>query len=129
MTVRSFDRSSPRPAPASIEGITPDGRSVSLTITDPTLVLAVKEDCDGCRDVVERGVAVPGVTVVLVAERAGALVGAVGLALVAPGAMDALGLRWPPTYVLVDPEGPRVVAEGSVFSSEQVAAEVLAALA
>ncbi|HEV2427081.1 MAG TPA: hypothetical protein VGS61_02540 [Acidimicrobiales bacterium] len=128
MSVRSFDRPSPRPAPASIEGTDLDGRAVSLPVTGPTLVVAVKEDCDGCRAVVEQGVAVPGVSVVVVAERAGALAGARGVALVAPAAMAELGLRWPPTYVLIHPEGPRVVGEGSVFSPDQVAAEVVAAL-
>lgn len=129
MSARSFDRPSPRPAPASIEGVGPDGRALTVPLGRPTLVVAVKEECDGCRDVVERGVPVPGVEVVLVAATPGAIAGARGVALVAPEAMAALGLRWPPAYVLVHPDGPRVVAEGSVFSAEQVAAEALAALA
>lgn len=129
MSARSFDRASPRPAPAAIDGTGPDGAAVRVEFVRPTLVVAVKEECDGCRGVVERGVELDGVDVVLVAASLGALAGAAGLALVAPAAMDALGLRWPPAYALVDPEGPRVVAEGSVFSPEQVAAEVAAALA
>jgi hypothetical protein len=129
VTARSFDRASPRPAPASIDGVTVDGRAVRVEFARPTLVVAVKEECDGCRGVVERGVGLEGVEVVVVAATPGALAGASGLALVAPAAMDALGLRWPPVYALVDPDGPRVVAEGSVFSPEQLAAEVSAALA
>ncbi len=129
MTARSFDRASPRPAPAAIDGTDPDGRAARVEFSRRTLVVAVKEECDGCRGVVERGVQLDGVDVVLIAATPGALAGAAGLALVAPSAMDALGLRWPPAYALVDPDGPRVVAEGTVFSPEQVAAEVAAALA
>jgi hypothetical protein len=129
VSARSFDRASPRPAPSAIDGTDRDGRAVRVAFARPTLVVALKEECDGCRGVVERGVEVAGADVVLVAASPGALDGAAGVALVAPAAMDALGLRWPPAYALVDPDGPRVVAEGSVFSPEQVAAEVAAALA
>jgi hypothetical protein len=43
--------------------------------------------------------------------------------LVAPDVLAALDIRWPPFYVLIDPESRRVVTEGVVFDSAQVALE------
>ncbi|MGH9021390.1 MAG: hypothetical protein ACRDV0_10300 [Acidimicrobiales bacterium] len=121
----SFDSRAPRSAPASISGTTAAGEPVTVVFVRPTLVVAVKADCDGCRDFLAgAGADVEGVDQVVVASDASAIGDSTLLAIVSPEAMRLLGLSWPPTYVLVDPRGPTVVAEGAVFSAAQVASEV-----
>ena len=48
--VRSFDHPRERPAPACARGRTLDGAAVVLSFLRPTLVVAVKTYCDGCRE-------------------------------------------------------------------------------
>jgi uncharacterized protein YcgI (DUF1989 family) len=93
-----------------------------------TLVVAVKPSCDGCRDFVGGALnELSDVTVVVVsatADGAAEWASAARPVVIAPELLVALEVRWPPFYVLVDPEGPRVAAEGVVFSAAQVAEEI-----
>jgi hypothetical protein len=57
-------------------------------------------------------------------DAAGEWVDAVQPILVAPEALAALDIRWPPFYVLVDPARRLIVSEGVVFGPAQVAAEI-----
>jgi hypothetical protein len=43
---------------------------------------------------------------------------------VAPDVLKELEIRWPPFYVLVDPQERRVITEGVVFAPAQVASEI-----
>ncbi len=126
--VRSFDAPRARRAPTSVSGRTLGGESVTHELHGPTLVVAVKSSCDGCRDFVHSDLEELGdVTVLIVSptdDLLGEWEGAAQPVTVAPDALDALGVRWPPFYVLIDPEEQRVVVEGVVFGPAQVAAEI-----
>lgn len=43
---------------------------------------------------------------------------------IAPAALDALEVRWPPAYVVIDPVAGSVVGEGVVFDAAQVRDEI-----
>jgi hypothetical protein len=130
--VRSFDASRERPAPISISGRTLAGEIVTHEMNGPTLVVAIKSSCDGCRDFVHSGLEeLAGVSVLVLSasdDVLGEWQGAAQRVIVAPEALDALGIRWPPFYVLIDPERQRVVVEGVVFGPSQVATEIAAHL-
>jgi hypothetical protein len=133
LTTRSFDHPRERPAPATAWGRALDGTLVRLAFDRPTLVVAVKPSCDSCRDFVFGGIEeLDGVAVVVVsasADGASQWAGAARRVVVAPRLLEALGVRWPPFYVLIDPVGPKVIAEGAVFSAAQVAGEIAGHLA
>jgi hypothetical protein len=105
-----------------------DGSTLEIAFDEPTVVVAIKESCDGCREFVVGSLdALADVKVVVVSAtmpRGDEWSRAVREVLVAPELLDALGLRGAPHYVLVLPGGPRVVAEGAVFSASQVASEI-----
>jgi hypothetical protein len=128
LSARSFDRPRHRPAPARAEGRAMDSSPVSIVFDHLTLVVAVKAGCDGCRDFLFSDLhELAGVTVVVASasdDGAAEWSGAARPVVVAPQLLAALDVRWPPFYVLVDPDGPRVVAEGVVFSAAQVAKEI-----
>jgi hypothetical protein len=126
--VRSIDASRERPAPRNFDGVTIDGERVTGTFSRLTLVVAVKEDCQGCRQVLESGVGDFGeVATLLVSRTAGSeswWATTVHPLIIAPALLDALDIRWPPSYVLIDPVTQRVVTEGVVFGPEQVRREI-----
>jgi hypothetical protein len=130
--VRSFDSPRGRPAPTSISGHTLSGESVTHEMSGLTLVVAVKTSCDGCRDFVHSDLEeLSDVTVLIVSatnDLTGEWDGAVQQVIVAPEALTALDVRWPPFYVLVSPDEQRVLVEGVVFGPAQVAAEIAAYL-
>ena len=93
-----------------------------------TLVVAVKDDCLGCRSVLEAPLGAFGdVATLLVSSRPSAdpswrttqhrLV-------ISELLMDELDVRWPPFYVLIDPANEKVMSEGVVFGVEQVREEI-----
>jgi hypothetical protein len=51
--MHSFDAPRARQVPTSFGGITPDGKPVSDTFAPRHLVIAVKESCDGCAELLE----------------------------------------------------------------------------
>jgi hypothetical protein len=92
------------------------------------LVVAVKENCLGCRSVLESSSgAFGGVAVLIVADHASCepwWTASLHSVVVSPSLLEDLDVRWPPFYVLVDPTTERVVTEGVVFGPEQVLQEI-----
>ena len=124
----SFDAPRPRPAPDSVSGTTLQGETQTKTLDGLTLIVAIKQSCDGCRDFVNSSLdELHNVTVMILSDtgdNAGEWGDAVQPILVAPEVLVALGIRWPPFYVLVDPAQRLIVSEGVVFGPAQVAAEI-----
>ncbi len=126
----SFDAPRERPGPSVLRGLTPAGSSRSIELRRMTLVVAVKPECDGCRDFIRGDLSeLNDVEVVVVSATASEeWHGAVTDVLVAPSLMKELDIRSAPFYVLLDPTKGKVVLEGVVFGSAQVAAEIASAL-
>ena len=105
-----------------------DGATSTFVVSGPVLIVAVKADCDGCRSFYSGDVgALDGIDVIIVAaEVAGVreFASASRRVYAAPDLLAALGVTWPPFFVLVAPAPARVVVEGIAFSPEQVAAEI-----
>lgn len=129
----SFDHPRVRAAPSEAEVHTLAGSAVTVRFDRPTLVVAVKPACDGCAEFVVGELAeLRGVRVVVVTaspEGDAEWAASARPVLVAPQLLAALDVRSAPFYVLVLPEGPTIVAEGSVFSPAQVAGEIAPHLA
>lgn len=130
--MRSIDPPRTRPAPQSFIGRTLDGDQYVHTFDAMTLVVAVKNNCDGCRDFVNSDLAeFDGVEVIVVSavdDVAGEWRGARQRVVIAPELLRELDVRWPPFYVLVEPRESRVLTEGVVFGPTQVAEEIAAFL-
>lgn len=95
-----------------------------------TLVVAVKPECDGCRDFLRGEPSeLGGVAVVVVSATASEeWRGAPTDVLIAPELMKVLDIRSAPFYVLLDPKKMMVVGEGVVFGPSQVATEIASLL-
>jgi hypothetical protein len=129
---RSFDAARPRAVPARATGTRRDGTPWTVTLASPTLIVAVKAQCDGCRPFVLADLPeLAGVELLVVSQSAGDpdWDGAVRDVLVSPALLEDLDVRWPPFYLLVDPATGRVLVEGVVFAPAQVAAEIAPYLA
>ena len=104
------------------------GAEVKLELKGLTLVVAVKPNCDGCTSFVRSALEeLAGFDVIIVSDTDdddGEWTGARQAVLVSPEAFTSLDIRWPPFYVVIDPERAVVVGEGVVFSPSQVAEEV-----
>jgi hypothetical protein len=104
------------------------GDDVVLHLEGVTLIVAVKQSCDGCRDFVfsplEELNDTPVVILSATSDINGEWVGATQSIVVAPDVLKELEIRWPPFYVLVDPQERRVITEGVVFAPAQVASEI-----
>ncbi len=94
----------------------------------PTLVVAVKANCDGCRGFLHESLdELSDVDVVVVATddlHHPDFDGAVRDLFAAEELLVALDVRWPPFYVLLAADPPRVVVEGVAFTPAQVAEEI-----
>lgn len=125
---RSFDGPREREAPDVLEGRWLSGEEAIVHLSEPTLIVAIKTSCDGCRLFVESDLSELAATAVVVvsatADDTSEWANARQRVLVAPAVLDALEIRWPPFYVLVDPRNRRVLSEGVVFGPGQVAAEI-----
>jgi hypothetical protein len=128
MRVRSIDAPRERHAPRHYRGSTLAGEDVSAEFTKPTLVLFVKQDCLGCRDVVTSPRDAFGdVATLIVAATASEepwWSDSMHPLVISPTLIEELEVRWPPFYVLIDPSSQRVVVEGVVFGSSQVRQEI-----
>lgn len=96
------------------------------------MIVAVKSNCDGCHDFIYGDLSVlANVQVVVVSATPGEeeWITARQTILVAPEFMDELDIRSAPYYVFIDPSNSRVLGEGALFSSEQVASEIASLLA
>ena len=91
-----------------------------------TLVVAVKPQCDGCRDFIDGDLEeLDDVDVVIVsATRDDEWRGARQHVVISPETLSELNLRSAPFYVLIDATRQRVVSEGIVFAPAQVADEI-----
>ncbi len=124
---RSFDRPRDRVAPSSLRGHWSDGAEVALELTEVTLVVAIKSDCDGCREFIHADLnelRLPVVVISAIDDESSEWKGARQPVFVSPEAFRLLDVRWPPFYVLIDPLEHRVLTEGVLFGPEQVAAEI-----
>jgi hypothetical protein len=105
-----------------------NGDEVTRGLDRLTLIVAVKQTCDGCRDFLNSSLDEFGHVEVLFVSKTDDLNGEWGDVrhdvVVAPALLAALGIRWPPFYVLVDPAQQRIVTEGVVFAPSQVASEI-----
>ena len=128
MGVRSFDETRDREAPRVLEGRWLNGEIARLELDAVTLIAAVKPNCDGCRAFAELSLAdLDGLNVVIVSATtldSDQWSQSSRPVLVSPSALDALDVRSPPFYVLIDPVSQRVLTEGVVFSPQQVATEI-----
>ena len=126
--MRSIDAARERPAPRHFRGMSLAGELVQGDFDRTTLILAIKEDCLGCRSVLESPADAFGdVATLVVAARASTEPwwGATSHQLVVSDLLlQQLDVRWPPFYVLIDPVAERVVTEGVVFAPEQVREEI-----
>lgn len=126
--MRSFDATRPRRAPRNYEGINLLGEPVKGEFTALTLVVAIKEDCWGCRNVVESSPGAMGdVATILVAAQASRETNwrtSPHPVLISASLLQELDVRWPPFYVLVDPLDEKVVNEGVVFDVQQVREDI-----
>ncbi|MGA2295107.1 MAG: hypothetical protein ABSG24_07755 [Acidimicrobiales bacterium] len=124
----SFDAPRPRSAPEVITGTDLQGEPVTITMSETTLIVAIKQSCDGCRDFVRSELReLDGVAVIILSatgDVGAEWVDAVQPIIVAPDALAQLDIRWPPFYVLVNPRERRVISEGVVFGPSQVASEI-----
>lgn len=124
----SFDAPRVRPAPDTITGTSLDGAKISRTLVGLTLVVAVKQSCDGCRDFIFSQLNELSDVSVLILSATGDDNGEWSdsrqQVIVAPLVLKELDIRWPPFYVLIDPEQRLVVTEGVVFAPSQVAREI-----
>ncbi len=124
---RSFDRPRDRVAPDSLRGHWSDGAEVALDLTEVTLVVAIKSDCDGCREFINADLDELRLPVVVISagdDESSEWKGARQSVFVSPEAFRLLDVRWPPFYVLIDPLVHRVLTEGVLFGPEQVVAEI-----
>lgn len=128
----SFDAPRVRPAPDTITGTSLQGEAISRTLNGLTLIVAIKQSCDGCRDFVFSTLSelrdLPFVILSATNDLNGEWIDALQPILVAPQVLVDLDIRWPPFYVLVEPQQHQVVTEGVVFAPAQVAAEIAAYL-
>ena len=124
---RSFDRPRDRVAPDSLRGHWSDGAEVALDLTEVTLVVAIKSDCDGCREFINADLDELRLPIVVISagdDESSEWQGARQSVFVSPEAFRLLDVRWPPFYVLIDPLVHRVLTEGVLFGPEQVVAEI-----
>jgi hypothetical protein len=124
---RSFDRPRQRVAPNSFHGHWSDGDDVTITLSEVTLVVTIKSNCDGCRTFIENDLEPLGVPVLVVSaveDESSEWRGARQPVFVSPDALRRLDVKWPPFYVLIDPVEAKVLTEGVLFGVEQVASEI-----
>lgn len=111
-----------------VTGTTLDGTPITRTLEATTLIVAVKQNCDGCRDFVFSALdelqSLPVIVVSSTGDLNGEWKDAVQSIIVAPETLKELDVRWPPFYVLVDPRLGQVITEGVVFGPAQVAKEI-----
>jgi hypothetical protein len=124
---RSFDRPRERVAPTSLNGHWSGGAEVLIDLTEVTLVVAIKTNCDGCRAFLDADLSGVGAPVIVISaddDGVSEWRDAGHPVLVSSDAFRQLDLRSAPFYVLIDPMARRVVTEGVLFGPAQVAAEI-----
>ena len=125
--VHSFDAPRERSAPSVLRGRSLSGDDLVLELSELTLIVAIKPNCDGCRDFVHGDLHdLADVNVVVVSATRGDAEwdNARRTIVVAPDLFDELDIRSAPFYVLIDPTSSRVIYEGVIFGPAQVASEI-----
>ena len=126
--MRSFDATRDRRAPRQYRGMTLQGEVIQGDFVSPTLIVAVKEDCLGCRSVMQSPEGAFGdVEILIVAARPSAEAfwrTCAHRVVVSESLLRELDVRWPPFFVLIDPANETVLCEGVVFAPEQVRDEI-----
>lgn len=128
---RSFDRARERAVPNSLSGHWSNGAEETIALSEVTLVVAIKSNCDGCRAFLDADLNELRVPVLIMSEEeddTGEWRDARRPVFISPDGFRLLDVRWPPLYVLVDPVAGRVLTEGVLFGPEQVASEIAAYL-
>jgi hypothetical protein len=122
----SFDAPRERAAPRELSGLTLEGKEWRRVLEGLTLVVAVKPQCDGCRDFIDGDLdELDDVDVVIVSGTPDdEWHGARQRVVVSPETLIELEIRSAPFYVLIDATRERVVSEGIVFAPAQVADEI-----
>jgi hypothetical protein len=131
--VRSIDAPRPRPAPQFFSALTLQGERVRHDFEGLTLLIAIKSNCEGCRDIVNSSLEEFADLHVLIVsatnddddewhDSAHPIV-------VAPELLGELDIKWPPFYVVIDASTRRVVCEGVVFGPDQIREEIAAFIA
>lgn len=130
--MRSIDSPRERSAPRRYRGFDLGGEPVEGDFVGITLVVAIKEDCLGCRSVLESPTDVFGhVATLIVAARPSPepwWTTTRHRVIVSEQLLRDLDVRFPPFYVLIDANRERVLTEGVVFGPEQVREELSAFL-
>ena len=101
---------------------------MSIHFARQTVVLAVKANCDGCRDFLAARLAFEGFDVVLVSAAPMSTTESAAPIIVAGEWMARAGLVAAPSYTVIDPLASLVVTEGVAFAPAQVAQEIAAHL-
>ena len=104
------------------------GETVTLTFDRPTLLIAVKSNCDGCQLFYSSELAeFEDVRVVLVVRDSQSII-EIGETrqeiFIGTELLSDLKITWPPFYALVELGPTRVVTEGVAFDPVQVAREI-----
>lgn len=122
----SFDAPRERRAPRELSGSTLHGKEWRRVLEGLTLVVAVKPQCDGCRDFIDGDLEeLDDVDVVIVsATLDDEWRGARQQVVVSPQTLNLLDIRSAPYYVLIDATRQCVVSEGNLFAPAQVADEI-----
>ena len=126
--MQSIDGARERVAPRHYHGVDLRGELVAGEFEGLTLILAIKEDCLGCRSVLDAPSNSFGdVATMIVAARGATEPGWETTShrlLISEDLLQQLDVRHPPLYILIDPQNERVVTEGVIFGPSQVRDEI-----
>ena len=128
MELHSFDRSIGRPAPSALVGVDSVGAPVEIVFRRRTIVIAVKPNCDGCREFLGGSLSeFDGLDVVLVSATAmdDNATPRTNPVVLATDWIKEFLMMAAPSYMVIDPAHGRVLIEGVAFSSPQIAAEIV----
>ena len=123
MNLRSIDSPRRRPAPTEARLERLNGECLTQTLSPRTLIVAVKDNCDGCRAFVEDPLAGLDEWELLLVSR-DRVAGALREVYLAPALLAELEISSAPFFVALDGAPLHVVHEGVVFAPEQVANEL-----
>ena len=115
--------SGPRPGPTVLRGVDPTGAWREMALVRDTLVLVVKPGCDSCRPFLAAAPPYAHGDVVVVTSHEGPWAEARGVWR-AREWLRAWRADAAPCYLVIDPRGPLIRAEGALFTWDQVLREV-----